>query len=235
VANARSDADDNESTVEFMTGHAASRIHQVSTSPLATAWLGDMRDPDCPRATFRRRARQLTRLLAHHAADHLEWTASEVTTALGEVATSARLHRSPVVVPPVRAGLGMLDGALDVFEDALVAPVGLARDEQTLQPRWYLDVNGRLDATTALICDPMLATGGTTSAVGTRLVDHGVTKVVVLALVAAPEGLRRVIDEHPSWSVHVAAIDRALDDRGFILPGLGDAGDRWCGMGDALK
>ena len=214
--------------------HTPSHTHEVPSSHLAAAWISDLRDRNCDIVTFRRRARQLTRLLAHRAAEELIWEPVEVTTPTGECTTGwGPAGPAPVVVPPLRAGLAMLDGVLDVYEHARVAPVGLARDERTLEPHWYLALTGHLQRAPALVCDPMLATGGTVTAVGDHLVDHGAGRIVILALIAAPAALELLASHRPTWSVHVAAVDRTLDERGFILPGLGDAGDRWCTTGSA--
>jgi uracil phosphoribosyltransferase len=131
------------------------------------------------------------------------------------------------VVPILRAGLGMLDGVLTLVPNAKVSVVGLYRDEETLDPVAYFDkVITDIDQRTALIIDPMLATGGTLLATIDLLKQKGCKKIIGLFLVASPEGLERVTKLHPDVDLFIAAIDDSLNDHGYILPGLGDAGDK---------
>lgn len=131
------------------------------------------------------------------------------------------------VVPILRAGLGMLDGVLDLIPGAKVSIVGLYRNEETLQPvRYYVKLAKNIKDRIALILDPMLATGGTLIATIDLLKEAGCTKIKGLFLVAAPEGLKRVTEKHPDVEIYVAAIDKMLNSKGYILPGLGDAGDK---------
>ena len=131
------------------------------------------------------------------------------------------------IVPILRAGLGMLDGVLTLVPNAKVSIVGLYRDEETLDPVAYFDkVITDIDQRTALIIDPMLATGGTLLATIDLLKQKGCKKIIGLFLVASPEGLERVTKLHPDVELFIAAIDEGLNDNGYILPGLGDAGDK---------
>tara|TARA_Y100000031_G_scaffold26382_1_gene28354 strand:- start:112 stop:546 length:435 start_codon:yes stop_codon:yes gene_type:complete len=131
------------------------------------------------------------------------------------------------VVPILRAGLGMLDGVLQLIPNAKVSVVGLYRDEETLNPVAYFDkIITDVDKRAALIIDPMLATGGTLLATIDLLKEKGCKKIIGLFLVASPEGLKRVSDMHPEIDLFIAAIDDSLNDYGYILPGLGDAGDK---------
>lgn len=131
------------------------------------------------------------------------------------------------VVPILRAGLGMLDGVLQLMPNAKISVVGLYRDEKTLQPVAYFDkVVKDVEKRTALIVDPMLATGGTLIATIDLLKKKGCKRILGLFLVAAPEGIKAVIAAHPDIDIYTAAVDERLDDKGYILPGLGDAGDK---------
>ena len=131
------------------------------------------------------------------------------------------------VVPILRAGLGMLEGVLELIPNAKISVVGLYRDEETLQPVAYFDkVVKNIDERTALIVDPMLATGGTLIATIDLLKKKGCTKIMGLFLVAAPEGIKAVVDAHPDVDIFTAAVDERLNEKGYILPGLGDAGDK---------
>jgi uracil phosphoribosyltransferase len=131
------------------------------------------------------------------------------------------------VVPILRAGLGMLEGVLELIPNAKISVVGLYRDEETLQPVAYFDkVVKNIDERTALIVDPMLATGGTLIATIDLLKEKGCKNIMGLFLVAAPEGIRSVVDKHPDVDIFTAAVDERLDENGYILPGLGDAGDK---------
>ena len=131
------------------------------------------------------------------------------------------------IVPILRAGLGMLDGVLTLVPNAKVSVVGLYRDEETLNPVAYFDkIITDIDQRTALIIDPMLATGGTLLATIDLLKQKGCKKIIGLFLVASPEGLERVTKLHPDVDLFIAAIDDSLNEKGFILPGLGDAGDK---------
>ena len=129
--------------------------------------------------------------------------------------------------PILRAGLGMMDGVIDMIPSAKVSVVGFYRNEETLQPvQYYVKTANAMEERTALILDPMLATGGTLMATIDLLKEAGCTKIMGLFLVAAPEGIEKVQAKHPDVDIYVAAIDECLNDVGYILPGLGDAGDK---------
>jgi uracil phosphoribosyltransferase len=131
------------------------------------------------------------------------------------------------VVPILRAGIGMLDGVMDMIPNAKVSVVGLARDEHTLQAHTYFErFVGKLDERLALIVDPMLATGGSMAATIEMLKKNGAKQIRVLCLVAAPEGLSKITAAYPEIDIYVAAIDQRLNENGYIIPGLGDAGDK---------
>ncbi|TAK37919.1 MAG: uracil phosphoribosyltransferase [Lysobacteraceae bacterium] len=202
------------------------RIVEVQ-HPLVQHKLGLMRRGDNSTKTFRELASELATLLTYEATADLETEAAEVQGWAGAVAVQRIKGRKITLVPILRAGLGMLPGVLELIPAAKVSVVGMRRDEATLLPETYYEnlVGGMADRT-ALILDPMLATGGTLVATVGLLKAAGCTRIKGLFLVAAPEGLRTLEAAHPDVEVYTAAIDERLNDKGYILPGLGDAGDR---------
>ena len=176
---------------------------------------------------FRELASELAMLLTYEATADLETEEVVVEGWAGPVPSRRIKGRKVSLVPVRRAGLGMLPGVLELIPAAKVSVVGMRRDEATLLPEAYYEnlVGGMADRT-ALILDPMLATGGTLVATVSLLKAAGCTRIKGLFLVAAPEGLRALAAEHPDVEVYTASIDERLNDRGYILPGLGDAGDR---------
>jgi len=202
---------------------------QVSTHPLVAHHVCTLRDPATRPAEFRRVVRQLTRLVAVEATAGLAGQPVRVPTPLGEAA-GRRLADRIAIVPILRAGLGMVDGLLELIPDAQVWHVGLARDEATLEPReYYNKLPAKLDATLAIVVDPMLATGGSAVRTCRILEQAGIPRIVLVALIAAPQGVAAVRRAVPDIAIHVAALDERLDESGYIVPGLGDAGDRQFG------
>jgi uracil phosphoribosyltransferase len=207
----------------------------VADHPLVAHKLTTLRDVQTETPTFRRLTDELVTLLAYEATRHIKVEPVSVITPVA-VAEGVRLARPvPLVVPVLRAGIGMLDGMARLLPNADVGFVGLARDEQTLIATTYAarlpaDLTGR----DTFVLDPMLATGGTLQTVITMLASRGAATVTAVCLLAAPEGVSRVAEAFPDDSgvrvrVVTAAMDRELNDRGYIVPGLGDAGDRLYG------
>lgn len=197
-----------------------------STHPLIAHKVAALRDARTEPATFRALVRDIARMLTYEATTDLATKDCEVTSPLGPC-PSRRLADSVAVVPILRAGLGMADGLLDVLPEAKVWHVGLYRDEASLEPKEYycrLHTGSQVDV--ALIVDPMLATGGSSIHACGLLRAAGVSRIKLLALIAAPEGIARFRETFPDVPVHVAAIDQRLTEIGYIYPGLGDAGDR---------
>lgn len=201
----------------------------VSTHPLIAHHVVTLRDPATRPPEFRRVVGQLTRLLGYEATRDLPTREVRGPTPLG-TAAGRRVEDRIAIVPILRAGLGMADGLLEMIPDAEVWHVGLFRDERTLKPREYYNKLPRhCGAAAALVVDPMLATGGSAVRTCEILRDAGVPQIIFLALIAAPEGVACLERGAPGVTIHVAALDEGLDDTGFILPGLGDAGDRQFG------
>jgi len=186
-----------------------------------------MREHDVSTKDFRDLASELARLLTYEATKDLETEPQTITGWAGPVDVERIKGKKITVVPILRAGLGMMDGVLDLIPSAKVSVVGLYRNEETLEPvRYYVKMTGKVEERIALILDPMLATGGTLIATVDLLKEAGCTQIKGLFLVAAPEGIERVTKAHPDIELYVAAVDEKLNDIGYILPGLGDAGDK---------
>ena len=199
---------------------------RVSKHPLVAHHMLALRDPQTRPPEFRRVVRQLTRLLAYEATADMPTRPVSLKTPLAEAA-GHRLADRIAIVPILRAGLGMADGLLEIIPDAEVWHIGLYRDERTLQPQEYYNKLPRnCGATVALVVDPMLATGGSAVRTCQILRDAGIPRIVFLALIAAPQGVACLERDMPEVAIHVAALDEGLNDSGFIVPGLGDAGDR---------
>jgi len=195
--------------------------------PLVQHKLGLMRRGDNSTKTFRELASEVATLLTYEATADLEMEDTTVDGWAGPIDVRRIKGRKITVVPILRAGLGMLPGVLELIPAAKVSVVGMRRDEATLLPEtYYENLVGDIADRTVLILDPMLATGGTLVATVEMLKHAGATRIKGLFLVAAPEGLRALEATHPDVEVYVAAIDERLNDKGYILPGLGDAGDR---------
>lgn len=204
--------------------------HAVVTHPLAAAELTRLRDQRVRPGDFRRALHSLSRFLVYEATHDVGTRPVTVEGPLDRV-EGVEIDRPPILVPVLRAGLGMLDAALELFPHAPVGFVGLKRDEQTLLPSAYVaSVPSDLRGRPALVLDPMLATGGSASRTCALLSESNVGPVTVVCVCAAPEGVRALEATHPELQLVVASIDRELDEHGFIRPGLGDAGDRTWGV-----
>ncbi len=198
--------------------------------PLIQHKLGLMRRSDMSIKQFRELASEIARLLTYEATSDLDTEHTTVEGWAGTVPIERIKGKKITVVPILRAGLGMMDGVLDLIPGARVGILGLQRDEETLEPSSYYEkLTAQMGERIAVILDPMLATGGSLVAAIDTLKAAGCQRIKALCLVAAPEGIRRVEDAHPDVSIYVAAIDERLNENGYILPGLGDAGDRLFG------
>lgn len=196
--------------------------------PLVKHKLGLMRMAGVSSKDFRELASEVGNLLTYEATRDLVTESVRVDGWTGEAIDIEKIKGKKItVVPILRAGLGMMDGVLRLIPNAKISVVGLYRDEETLQPVAYFDkVVKDVDQRTALIVDPMLATGGTLIATIDLLKSKGCKNILGLFLVAAPEGIQAVQDIHPDVHIYTASVDEKLNDKGYILPGLGDAGDK---------
>src|SRR5258706_9174295 len=202
-------------------------LHIVN-HPLAQHYLTHLRDETTKPALFRTLANKLTTLLAVEACRELKTTLVTIRTPLEEI-ESPELDEELVVVPILRAGLGMVDAIVDLFPEVSVGYIGLERDENTAIANSYYfklpDVAGR----TVLLVDPMLATGGSAQRALQDIYERGPNKVILICVVAAPEGVRLLEEEFADLAIYTAALDRKLNDKKYIIPGLGDFGDRLYG------
>ena len=195
--------------------------------PLVRHKLGLMRRSDVSTKAFRELSSEVARLLTYEATKDLETEPETITGWAGDVVVESIKGKKITIVPILRAGLGMLDGVLDLIPSARVSVVGLYRDEETLLPvSYYQKFASQLEDRTALVIDPMLATGGSVSAAIDMLKEEGCRNIKGLFLVAAPEGIKVLQQRHPDVDLYVAAVDDGLNECGYILPGLGDAGDK---------
>jgi uracil phosphoribosyltransferase len=200
------------------------------THPLVQHKLSYLRQKDTPTVHFRKIANEVTLLLTYEATKDFPTEEVEIETPL-ETTTVQRISGKKVAVCPVlRAGMGMLDGVLSLVSGARVGFIGLYRDEETLEPvEYYVKLPTDLADRDAIVLDPMLATGNSSAAAIQKVKDAGARSVILVTLVSAPEGIERVHAEHPDVRIVTAAIDRGLNEKGYIVPGLGDAGDRLYG------
>jgi uracil phosphoribosyltransferase len=202
---------------------------QVVDGPLSQHKLAVLRDERTPTPEFRQAMKELALIMVAEATRDMPTRPVRIRTPLAE--TEVEEISGPVcLVPVLRAGLGMLDGALALLPQATVGFMGLFRDEETAQPiEYYVNLPRNLEDYLVLVLDPMLATGGSLSATLTKLKDEGATWISCLHAVAAVPGVERLSREHPDVRLYAAAVDPELDERSFIVPGLGDAGDRLYG------
>jgi uracil phosphoribosyltransferase len=208
---------------------ATGRLTHV-THPLVQHKLSYLRDKDTPTVHFRKLVEEVTLLLTYEATKDFPTEDVEIETPL-EKAMLPRISGKKVAVCPVlRAGVGMLDGVLSLISSARVGFIGMYRDEETLEPvQYFLKLPADMEDRDAIVLDPMLATGNSSVAAIEVVKEAGARSVTLVCLVAAPPGIERVHGSHPDVHIVCAAIDRGLNERGFIVPGLGDAGDRLYG------
>ena len=216
-------------TPQALAGSATGMVVEVG-HPLVQHKLGLLRDRETTTQMFRQLVNELTLLLTYEATNDLADEEVGIETPL-ERMTARRISGKKVAVCPIlRAGVGMLDGVLSLVPSARVGFIGLYRNEETLEPiEYYVKLPGDIADRDVILLDPMLATGNSTAAAVELVKSAGATSARLIALIAAPEGIARVHADHPDVRIVVAAIDRELNDKGYILPGLGDAGDRLYG------
>jgi uracil phosphoribosyltransferase len=203
----------------------------ASTHPLVAHKLSRLRDKNTEPKKFRELVREIAALLAYEATADLLTVPRELETPLAKI-TGAELKEKIGLVPILRAGLGLVEGFWELMPSAEVWHIGLYRDEHTLRPvEYYNKLPLEPTVSVCLILDPMLATGGSATATADVLKRWGVKKIKFVGLIGAPEGVRAMQTAHPDIPIHLAAIDDHLNERAYIVPGLGDAGDRQFGTG----
>jgi len=202
----------------------------VVTHPLVQHKLTLMREKDTSTASFRRLLREISHLLAYEVTREMPMTTKRIETPLCEMDAPTIEGKKLALISILRAGNGLLDGILDLIPAARVGFVGLYRDPDTLQPvQYYCKVPGELEDRISIVVDPMLATGNSSVAAIDLLKEKGARNIRFLCLLAAPEGIARMKEAHPDVPIVTAAVDSHLNDHGYIVPGLGDAGDRMFG------
>ncbi len=203
----------------------------VSSHPLIQHKLAKLRNVETKPKKFRELVREIAGLLAYEATADLAVLPTQVQTPLA-IAPGAELQEKIGLVPILRAGLGMVEGVWELMPSSEVWHIGLYRDEKTLRPvQYYNKLPVSPTVSVCLILDPMLATGGSAVATVDILKNWGVVKIKFVGLIGAPEGIAHLSKHHPDVPIHLAAVDDHLNERGYIVPGLGDAGDRQFGTG----
>ena len=195
--------------------------------PLIRHKLAIIRNKDTDTKQFREIIKELATLMAYESFKDVPTQEIEVETPLEKTMQTVVKENSIAIVPILRAGLGMVDGILTLFPAAKVGHIGLYRDEETLEPQeYYCKLPSHIDEKVVMVVDPMLATGGSACDAIKMLKKRGCKRIKLMSIIAAPEGVDKVAKEHPDVEVFVSTLDRQLNEHGYILPGLGDAGDR---------
>ena len=198
--------------------------------PLIAHKMAVLRDKATCKKSFKELIEEITLLLVYEATKDLQLTTTKVETPLETIDAPILSGKKPVILPILRAGIGMVDSFLKLMPAARVGHIGMYRDEETLQPHsYYFKIPPNSENRQFFVCDPMLATGGSACDALAKLKSEGITQIIFVCIVAAPQGAERVFKEHPDVPVYCANLDRELNSDGFILPGLGDAGDRLFG------
>ena len=199
----------------------------VLEHPLIRHKLAIIRNKETDTKQFREVIKELATLMAYESFKDVPTQEITVETPLETTTQTIVKENSIAIVPILRAGLGMVDGILSLFPAAKVGHIGLYRDEETLEPQeYYCKLPANIEDKVVMLVDPMLATGGSAVDAITMLKKRGVKKIKFMAILAAPEGLEKVATAHPDAEIYVSTLDRCLNEHGYILPGLGDAGDR---------
>lgn len=204
-------------------------FHEIK-HPLLLHKLTSLRSQRTSKKEFKELVNEITLLLVYEATKDLPITHKPVKTPLETFSAPVLDGKKPVILPILRAGIGMVDAFLSLMPSARVGHIGLFRNEETLEPQcYYFKIPKHSEDRQFFICDPMLATGGSADETIKRLKSMKISKIIFVCLVAAPEGVKRLCENHPDVPIFGASLDRELNDNGYILPGLGDAGDRLFG------
>lgn len=202
----------------------------LASHPLIQHKMFHLRDKETSKKKFKELVKELSLLLAYEATANLPLTERKVSTPLETFDAPLLKGKKPVILPILRAGLGMVDGFLELIPSARVGHIGLFRNEETLEPeKYYYKVPPSSAIRQFFLLDPMLATGGSAVSAVSMLKDEGIEDIKFVCLVASPEGVDLMGEKHPDIPIYAAALDRELNENGYILPGLGDAGDRLFG------
>jgi len=202
----------------------------IVNHPLIHHKIALLRSSDTGSKEFRELAKEISMLICYEATRDISLANVEIETPVGNAAAQMLGETKIAIVPILRAGLGMVEGMLNLMPTAKVGHIGMYRDPHTFQPvEYYCKLPADIAECTVFVLDMMLATGGTASAAIQFLKDRGVKTIKLLSLIASPEGVQKVLADHPDLLVYTAAFDKGLDAHGYIVPGLGDAGDRLFG------
>lgn len=202
----------------------------VLEHPLIQHKLTFIRDRNTGTKEFRELVQEVAMLMAYEITRDLPLVETKVTTPVSVATTKVIEGKTLALIPVLRAGLGMMDGILNLIPNAKVGHVGLYRDPETLEPvEYYCKLPQHMEVRDAIVVDPMLATGGSAAAAITAIKQRGAVSIKLMCLVAAPVGVEKVQTAHPDVDIYVAAVDEGLNNHGYIVPGLGDAGDRLFG------
>lgn len=206
----------------------SSNLH-ISNHPMVLDKLSRLRDKNCPPSEFRRLLEEISMLLFCEASADFKLEKNEVETPLEKTA-GAKFKRDILLVPILRAGLGMMNGIFKIMPEVRVGMIGVYRDENNFKPiDYYNNLPEDLDRYETILLDPMLATGGSSNFAINRIKEKGAKNIRMIFIISAPEGVEALHQAHPDIKIYTAAMDRQLNDHAYILPGLGDAGDRYFG------
>lgn len=213
------------------TQHSEFKTLKIVTHPLVLSKLSLLRDKNTDHKVFRELVHEITLLLGYEATQNLSTTIQKIDTPLEQgVSLSVLAGPGPVILPILRAGVGMVDALTSLMPAAKIGHIGLFRNETTLLPEsYYFKVPEDSDKRNFFVCDPMLATGGSAIEAVQTLKQRHVKNITFICILAAPEGVQKFTTAHPDVNIYTAALDRCLNEKGYILPGLGDAGDRLFG------
>lgn len=201
----------------------------IINHPLIEHKLTRLRDRETSTRNFRSNLNEIAGLMVYEIARDLPLKMISINTPVGET-ISGRLSRDIIIIPILRAGLGMVDGIVNLIPEARVGHIGIARNEGTLKPEPYYEKLPRdFENGIIMITDPMLATGGSASAAISSLKEQGAATIKLVCIVGAPEGVNKIQEDHPDVEIYLASLDKCLNEKGYIVPGLGDAGDRLFG------
>lgn len=204
-------------------------MHHIIDHPLIQHKLTRIRDKHTGTKEFRENVNEIAGLMAYEITRDIPLRKTETETPMMRCETR-ELSRDIVLIPVLRAGLGMVDGITSLIPTAKIGHVGMYRDHETLEPKsYYAKFPYRMNKAVVLVLDPMLATGGSASATLDKLKSEGARDLKLVCIVGAPEGLERIRKDHPGVEIYLAALDDGLNEQGYIMPGLGDAGDRLFG------